>query len=134
MALTPLALELNSGAAAVGLGAQRVRGSLRIDRGRRTGIAQVVPYDVAPAARGRLAERVGPGHHCRAAREQNERRLSITEGLDPKRDSVSLDGRHHASAVEMTRPDVRNEWIIGYMVKLQWRRDGGTSYASPSVV
>jgi hypothetical protein len=33
----------------------------------------------------------------------------------------------------MTRPDVRNEWIIGYMVNLQWRRDGGTSYASPSV-
>jgi hypothetical protein len=40
----------------------------------------------------------------------------------------------------MTRPDVRNEWIVGYMVNLQgrvvdrWRRDGGTSYASPPVV
>ncbi len=95
---------------------------------------------MAPAARDRLAERVGPGHHCRAAREQNERRLRITEGLDPERDSVSLDGRHHASAVAMTRPDVRNEWIVGYMVNLQgrvvdrWRRDGGTSYASPPVV
>ena len=79
--------------------AQRVRRSLGIDGGRRAGIAQVVPHDVAPAARERRAERVGPGEHGRATREQNERRRRVAEVLDPERDAVRLDRRHHASAV-----------------------------------
>ena len=96
--------------------AQRVRRSLGIDGGRRTGIAQVVPHDVAPAARERLAERVGPGEHGRAAREQNERRRRVAEVLDPERDAVRLDRRHHASAVATTTPDFRNERTLGYIV------------------
>ena len=39
---------------------QRVRRRLGIDGDRRTGIAQVIAHDVTPAARERLAERVGP--------------------------------------------------------------------------
>ena len=73
--------------------AQRVCRSLGIDGGRRAGIAQVVPHDVAPTARERLAERVGPGEHGRAAREQNERRRRVAEVLDPERDAVRLDRR-----------------------------------------
>ncbi|GAB3169165.1 hypothetical protein GCM10027259_00160 [Micromonospora palomenae] len=95
---------------------------------------------MAPAARERLAECVGPGEHGRAAREQNERRRRVAEVLDPERDAVRLDRRHHASTVAMTPPDVRNEWTVGYIMNLQggvvdrWRGDGGTSYASPPVV
>ena len=81
--------------------AQRVRRRLGIDGGRRAGIAQVVAHDVAPAARERLAERVGPGEHGRAAREQNERRRRVAEVLDPERDAVRLDRRHRASLDEL---------------------------------
>ena len=98
--------------------AQRVRRSLGIDGDRRAGIAQVVPHDVAPAARERLAERVGPGEHGRAAREQNERRRRVAEVLDPERDAVRLDRRHHASAVAMASPHSRT-WTVGYIVNLQ---------------
>ena len=73
--------------------AQRVRRSLGIDRGRRAGIAQVVPHDVALTARERLAKRVGPGEHGRAAREQNEWRCRVAEVLDPEHDAVRLDRR-----------------------------------------
>jgi hypothetical protein len=76
--------------------AQRVRRSRGIDGGGRTGIAQVVPHGVAPTARERLAERVGPGEHRRAAREQDERRRRVAEVLDPERDAPSIDRRHHA--------------------------------------
>jgi hypothetical protein len=96
--------------------AQRVRRSLGIDGGRRAGIAQVVPHDVAPTARERLAERVGPREHGRAAREQNERRRRVAEVLDPEHDAVRLDRRHHASPVAATPPDVRNEWTIGHIM------------------
>jgi len=94
---------------------------------------------VAPAARERLAERVWPGEHGRAAREQNERRRRVAEVLDPERDAVRLDRRHHASVVAMTPSDVRNEWTVGFIVNLQGRRgavarDGGKRYASPPVV
>jgi hypothetical protein len=68
-------------------------------------IAQVAPHDVAPAARERLAERVGPREHGRAAREQNERRRRGAEVLDPEHDAVRLDRRHHASPVAATPPD-----------------------------
>jgi hypothetical protein len=81
---------------------QRVRRSLRVDGGRGARIAQVVPQDVAPAARERRAERVGPGEHGRAACEQNERRRRLAEVLDPERHAVRLDRRHHASAVAMS--------------------------------
>ena len=74
--------------------AQRVRRRLGIDGGRRAGVAQVVAHDVAPAARERRAEGVGPGEHGRAAREQAERRRRVAEGLDPERDAVGLDRRH----------------------------------------
>jgi hypothetical protein len=78
--------------------AQRVRRSIGMDGGRRAGIAQVVAHDVAPAARKRRAERVGPGEHGRAAGEQNERRRHVAEALDPERDAVRLDRRHEAGA------------------------------------
>jgi hypothetical protein len=42
-----------------------------------------VAHYVASAASERLAERVGPGQHGRAAREQNERRRRVTKVLDP---------------------------------------------------
>jgi hypothetical protein len=48
---------------------------------------------VPAAARERLAERVRPGEHGRAAREQNERRRRLAEVLDPERDTVGLDRR-----------------------------------------
>ena len=96
--------------------AQRVRRSLGIDCGRRAGIAQVVPHDVAPTARERLAERVGPREHRRAAREQNERRRRVAEVLDPERDAVGVDRCHHASPVAATPPDIRNDWTIGHIV------------------
>jgi len=92
--------------------AQRVRRSLGIDGGRRTAVAQVVTHDVAPAAGERLAERVGPGEHGRAAREQNERRRRVAEVLDPERDAVGLDRRHEAGADATTPPGVRNEWTV----------------------
>ena len=69
--------------------AQRVRRSLGIDGRRRAAVAQVVSHYVASAASERLAECVGPGEHCRAAREQNERRR-VAEVLDPERDAVGL--------------------------------------------
>jgi hypothetical protein len=78
--------------------AQRVRRSIGIDGGRRAGIAQVVAHDVAPAARKRRAEPIGPGEHGRAAREQNERRRRVAEVLDPERDAVRLNRRHEAGA------------------------------------
>ena len=81
--------------------AQRVRRSLGIDGGRGAGVAQVVPHDVAPAARERLAERIGPGEHGRAAREQDEWRRRVAEVLDPERDAVRLDRRHHALSMNM---------------------------------
>ena len=104
--------------------AQLVRRSLGIDGGRRTAVAQVVPHDVAPAAGERHAERVGPGEHGRAAREQNKRRRRVAEVLDPERDAVRLNRRHEAGAVAMTLPDVRNEWTVGYIVNLQGQRRG----------
>src|ERR687891_1577937 len=70
------------------------------------------------------AERVGPGEHGRAAREQHEQRRRVAEVLDPERDAVRLDRRHHASAVARTPPDVRTERAIGYIVNLQGKRRG----------
>ena len=64
------------------------------------------------------AERASGQEHGRAAREQNEQRRRGAEVLDPERDAVRLDRRHHASAVEMTPPDVRIEWTVGDIVKL----------------
>jgi hypothetical protein len=66
---------------------------------------------VAPTARERRAERVGPREHGRAAREQDERRRHVAEVLDPEHDAVRLDGRHHASPIAATAPDV-----IGHIV------------------
>jgi len=73
---------------------QRVRRRLGIDGDRRTGIAQVIAHDVTPAARERLAERIGPREHGRATRAQNERRRRVAEVRDAKRDAVRLDCRH----------------------------------------
>jgi hypothetical protein len=81
--------------------AQFVRGSLRIDDGRLARIAQVVPHDVAPAVRERLAQRIGPREHGGAAREQNERRPRVAEVLDPERDAVHLDRGHHAPSTNV---------------------------------
>jgi hypothetical protein len=39
--------------------------------------------------------------------------------LDPERDAVRVDRRHHGSAVTMAPPDVRNELTVGYIVNLQ---------------
>ena len=78
--------------------AQGVGRSLGVDRGRCTGVAQVVPHDVAPTARQRLAERGGPGEHGRAAHEQYQRRCGLAEVFDPELDTVRLDRRHHSSS------------------------------------
>ena len=86
--------------------AQRVGRSRGIDGGRRAGIAQVVPRDVAPAARERRAEPVGPGQHGRGACEQHERRRRVADVLDPEGDAVRFDRRHHASALARMPPDV----------------------------
>jgi hypothetical protein len=51
---------------------------------------------MAPAACEGRAERVGPGEHGGAAREQHERRCRVAEVLDPERDAIGLDRRHHA--------------------------------------
>jgi hypothetical protein len=74
---------------------------------------------VASAARERLAERVGPGEHGRAAREQNERRRRVAEVLDPERDAVGLDRRHEASADATTPSGVGNDWTVGCIINLQ---------------
>jgi hypothetical protein len=95
---------------------QRVRRRLGIGGDRRTGIAQVIAHDVTPAARERLAERVGPRQHGRATRAQNERRRRVAEVRDAKRDAVRLDCRHHTNPAAMTTPEVRNEQIVGYIV------------------
>ena len=47
--------------------------------------------------------------------EQNERRRRVAEVLDSEPDAVRLGRRHHASAVTMAPPDVRNEWAVGYI-------------------
>jgi hypothetical protein len=39
--------------------------------------------------------------------------------LDPERDAVRLDRRHHASAVAMASPHMPNKWTVGYIVNLQ---------------
>jgi hypothetical protein len=67
---------------------QRVPRRLGVDGRRRAGVAQVVAHDVTSAASERLAERVGPGEHGRAAREQHEGRCRIAEVLDPERDTA----------------------------------------------
>jgi hypothetical protein len=87
--------------------AQRVRGSVGIDGGRRAAVAQVVSDDVASAARECRAERVGPGEHGGAAREQDERLRRLAEVLDPERDPVDLDRRHAASGFDADRSIVR---------------------------
>jgi hypothetical protein len=94
--------------------AQRVRRPLGIDGRRCPRVAQVVAHDVAPAARELLAERVGPREHRRAAREQHERRRRVPEALDPDRDPVRLDRRHHSSStrsVSRQRPSGAGELI-----------------------
>ena len=75
----------------------------------------MVPHDVASAARERLAERVGPGEHGRAAREQNERRRRVAELFDPERDAVGLDRRHEPGPGALTPSGVRNERTVGFM-------------------
>jgi hypothetical protein len=95
---------------------QRVRGCLGIDDGRRAAVAQVVPHDVTSAARERLAERVGPGEHSRAAREQDQRRRRLAELLDAERDAIGLDRHHEAGAGAMVPSGVRNGRTVGCIV------------------
>jgi hypothetical protein len=71
---------------------------------------------VTPAARERLAERVGPREHGRATRAQNERRRRVAEVLDAKSDAVRLDRRHHTNPAAMTTPEAWYEQIAGYIV------------------
>ena len=85
--------------------AQCVRRRLGINGDRRTGIAQVIPHDVTPAAREGLAERVRPREHGRATRAKNERRRRVAEVLDAERDAVRLDRRHHTNPSAMTPPE-----------------------------
>jgi hypothetical protein len=82
---------------------------LQIDGDRRTTIAQVIARDVTPAARERLAQRVGPREHGRATRAQNQRRRRVAEVRDAKPDAVRLHCRRHTSPAAMTKPEVRNE-------------------------
>ena len=56
-----------------------------------------------PRWRERRAERVGPGEHGRAAREQNERRCRVAEVLDPERDAIRVDRGHRIRAACRTR-------------------------------
>ena len=102
--------------------------SLRIDGERRTRIAQVVPDDVTPAAREGPTELVGPREHCRAARAQDERRRRVAE-VDPERDAVRLDRRHHAPPSRCRGPErverVSRRCIVNLegCVVDQWRRE-----------
>jgi hypothetical protein len=50
--------------------------------GRRRGAGWSESHDVVPSARRRLAGRVGPVEHCRAAREQYRRRRGPAEAFD----------------------------------------------------
>jgi hypothetical protein len=68
--------------------AQRIGRRLGVDGRGCAGVAQVVAHNVTSAASERRAERVGPGQHGRATREQQEGCRRITEVLDPKRDAV----------------------------------------------
>ena len=74
--------------------AQGVGGRLRVRRRRLAAIAQVVAHHAAPAGGEALAERVGPGEHRRPAREQDERCVLVTEGLDAQGDPIDVDGGH----------------------------------------
>jgi len=71
---------------------------------------------VTSAARERLAERVGPGEHSRAAREQDQRRRRLAELLDAERDAIGLDGHHEAGAGAMVPSGVRNVRTVGCIV------------------
>jgi len=105
--------------------AQCVRRRLGINGDRRTGIAQVIPHDVTPAAREGFAERVGPREHGRATRAKNERRRRVAEVLDAERDAVRLDRRHHANPSAMTPPEAWYEQIVGYIVASRGSVVGG---------
>jgi hypothetical protein len=67
---------------------------------------------VTSAASERLAERVGPGEHGRAAREQNERRRCLAEVLDPERDAVGFRRRHEVGDGLIT-PSRRQPGVFG---------------------
>ena len=73
---------------------QGVGGRLRVRRRRLAAVAQVVAHDAAPGGGEALAERVGPGEHRRPARQQDERCVVVTEGLDAQGDPIGVDGGH----------------------------------------
>jgi hypothetical protein len=73
---------------------------LGVDGRRCVGVAQVVAHDVTPAAGVRRAERVGPGQHGRATRDQDEGRRRSTQVLD----------------LSVTSSGVRNERIVECIV------------------
>jgi hypothetical protein len=98
---------------------QRVRGCLGIDDGRCAAVAQVVPHDVTSAARERLAERVGPGEHGRAAREQDQRPPGLAEVLDAERNAVGLDRRHEAGPGAMVPSGVQGGRTVECIVDLE---------------
>jgi hypothetical protein len=84
---------------------------------------------VTSAAREGLAERVGPGEHGRAAREQNERRRRLAEVLDAERDAIGFDRRHEVGAGTMVPACVRSGRTVGCIVDLQ---DCGICLRRPS--
>ena len=91
----PVVESAGEGGGVGGEFAQRVRRRLGIDGRRRAGVAQVVAHDVTSAASEGLAQRVGPGQHRRAARQQHERRCRIAEVLHPEPDALRRTERAH---------------------------------------
>jgi hypothetical protein len=91
----PTAERVDEGRGIGGEVAQRVRGFLRVRCCRLAAVTQVVANDPPPAGGESLAERVRPGVHRCPTREQYESSGFVTEGLDPERDSVGVDGGHY---------------------------------------
>ena len=97
----PTAEHVDQGRRVCGEVAQCVSGGLQVRRRRLAGIAQVVTHHAAAADGEAFAERVGPGHHRRRAREQDERCVVVTEGLDAQRDPIGVDDGHRSTGPPM---------------------------------
>ena len=100
----PPAERVSEGRRVGGEVAQAVVGRLRIPRRRLPAIAQVVAHHTAPASGEALAKRVGPGEHRGPAREQDERRVVVTERLDAQGDLIDGD-LSHVRADPIRRPN-----------------------------
>ena len=86
--------------------AQGVDGCVRVRRRRLAAVTQVVAHHAARTGSEALAERVGPGEHRRPAREQDQWRVVVTEGLDADGGVVGIRGGHRITVTAAAR------WIL----------------------